>query len=112
MMDYYGSVIKSEQEIDNELIQRYKDRCHYSIGIVCPVGDKIMKIIISDLRKQEILMKEYSVSGWMVFHAKTIYETIEERINHYKTKQRLKFTYCFYQLFNDIDVCKMICDYI
>ena len=48
----------------------------------------------------------------MVFHAKTIYETIEERINHYKTKQRPKFTYCFNQLFNDIDVCKMICDYI
>ena len=50
---------KVGQEIDNELIQRYKDRCHYSIGIVCPVGDKIMKIIINDLRKQEILMKEY-----------------------------------------------------
>ena len=65
MMDYYGSVIKSEQEIDNELIQRYKDRCHYSIGIVCPVGDKIMKIIISDLRKQEILMKNIQYQdGW------------------------------------------------
>ena len=112
MLDYYGSITKSEKEIDNEIIQRFRDRCHYSIGISCSVGEKIMKIIISELRKENILNKEYSVSGWMVIHSKTIYNIIEERINHYKSKQKLKLTYCFNQLFNDIDVCKIICDKI
>ena len=102
MLDYYGSVIKSEKEIDRELLQRFKNRCH----------EAYMKTIISDLRKENLLRKDYSVSGWMVFHSKTIYNTIEERINHYKSKQRLKFIYCFNHYFNDMDVCQMICDYI
>jgi len=102
MLDYYGSITKSEKEIDNELIQRFRDRCHESY----------MKQIISDLRKEGVLHKEYSVSGWMVFHSKTVYNIIEERINHYKSKQKLKFLYCFNQLFNDIDICKLICDKI
>ena len=104
MLDYYGSVIKSEQEIDRELIKNFKDRCHESY----------MKKIISDLRKENILHKEYSHSGWMVFHGKTIHDIIKKTINHkkHKNNKKLKFTYCFNQLFNDTDICKMICDRI
>ena len=71
MLDYYGSITKSEKEIDNELIQRFRDRCHESY----------MKQIISDLRKEGVLHKEYSVSGWMVFHGKTVCEIIEKTIS-------------------------------
>ena len=67
MLDYYGSIIKSEEEIDKELIQSFRDRCYESY----------MKKIISDLRKEEVLQKEYSFSGWMVFHGKTIHEIID-----------------------------------
>ena len=104
MMDYYGSVIKSEKEIDNELIKRFKVRCY----------ELHMKKIISDLRKENILHKEYSVSGWLTFHGKPICDIIENKIIVQKDKnnQKLKFTYCFNQLFNDMDVCKMICDRI
>ena len=28
MLDYYGSIIKSETEIDRELIQGFRNRCH------------------------------------------------------------------------------------
>ena len=103
-MDYFGSIIKNEHEINNELIQRFRDRCYESH----------MKKIISDLRKENILHKEYSVSGWNVFHGKLIYEIIEKTINHqnHKNEKKLKFTYCFNQLFHDTDVCKMICDHI
>tara|TARA_Y100001958_G_C21239005_1_gene566195 strand:+ start:1851 stop:2165 length:315 start_codon:yes stop_codon:yes gene_type:complete len=104
MMDYYGSVIKSEQEIDKELIQKFRDRCYESH----------MKKIISDLRGENILHKEYSFAGWLTFHGKTICDIIEKTINHqnHKNEKKLKFTYCFNQLFNDTDVCKMICDRI
>ena len=102
MLDYYGSIIKSEREIDNELIRRFRDRCHESH----------MKKIISELRRENILHKEYSVSGWLTFHGKPICDTIDEKIKKLKSEQRLKFTYCFNQLFNDTDVCKMICDRI
>ena len=104
MLDYYGSIIKSEQEIDRELIQKFRDRCYESY----------MKKIISDLRKENILHEEYSYSGWLTFHGKTIWDIIENNIivQIDKNKQKLKFTYCFNKLFNDTDVCKMICDKI
>jgi hypothetical protein len=106
MMDYYGSIIKSNEEIDKELIKSFRNRCHESY----------MKKLIVDLRKQEILNKEYSVSGWNLFHGETIHYIINIHIDTiYKLKMseiRLKFTYCYNQLFNDTDVCKMICDRI
>lgn len=104
MLDYYGSVIKSEQEIDRELIQKFKDRCHESY----------MKKIISELRKENILNKEYSHSGWMVFHGKTVCDIIKNKIIVQKDKNniKLKFTYCYNQSYKDSDVCKMICDRI
>jgi len=104
MLDYYGSIVKSEKDIDNELIKKFKDRCQESY----------MEKIISDLRKENILMDEYSHSGWMVFHCKTIHDIIKNKIivQKDKNKLKLKFTYCYNQLFNDIDVCKMICDHI
>ena len=105
-MDYYGSIVKSKQEIDNELIKSFRNRCHESY----------MKKIIHDLRKQEILNKEYSVSGWNVFHGKTIHDIINLHIDTiYKLKMsenRLKFTYCYNQSYKDMDVCGMICDKI
>ena len=103
MLDYYGSVIKSEQEIDNELIQKFRDRCYESH----------MKKIISDLRKENILNKEYSVAGWLTFHGKTVCDTIDEKIKKLKSEQRLKFLYIYNQKeYDEINICKMICDRI
>jgi|TARA_B110000914_G_C15129680_1_gene294375 hypothetical protein len=104
MLDYYGSIIKSEAEIDQELISKFREKCYESY----------IQKVISDLRKEEILHKEYSVSGWMVFHGKTIHEIIEKTINYQKQKneKKIKLLYCYNQLFNDQDVCRMICDKI
>lgn len=102
-MDYFGSIVKSEKEIDNELIQRFRDHCYESF----------IKKIISDLRKENILHKEYSVSGWNVFHGKPICDIIEEKIKKLKSEQRLKFLYIYNQkVYNEINICKMICDKI
>ena len=102
MLDYYGSILKSKGDIDKELIQKFREKCNESY----------LRKIISDLRKDEILLNEYSVSGWMVFHGKTIHDIISKTINYQKliNEKKLKFVYCYNQLFNDSDVCQIICD--
>ena len=104
MLDYYGSIIKSEKEIDSEIINYFRKKCYESY----------IQKIISDLRKEGVLHKEYSISGWCVFHRRTIHENIEKTINYQKQKNemKIKFLYCYNQLFNDQDVCRMICDKI
>jgi hypothetical protein len=103
MMDYYGSIIKSEREIDRELIQKFRDRCYESH----------MKKMINDLRRENILSKEYSVSGWLTFHGKPICNIIEKKIKKLKSEQRLKFLYIYNQKeYDEINICKMICDRI
>jgi hypothetical protein len=104
MLDYYGSIIKREPEIDTELITRFSEKCHESY----------IEEIISALRKEDVLHKEYSVSGWMVFHGKLIHDIIEKTMNYQKQKneKKLKFIYCYNQLFDDKDVGKLICDRI
>ena len=103
MLDYYGSIIRSEKEIDKEIIQKFKDKCYESY----------MKKVIYDLRKEEVLQKEYSVSGWNMFHGKTIYEIIEKTINYKKQKNetKLKFIYSYYNSkFYSYDICELISD--
>ena len=104
MLDYYGSIIKSKKEIDYELIQFFLSHSNESY----------LKQIIHNLRKEENLANEYSVSGWFVFYRENIHKMILIQLNHQKQKnyQKLKFTYCFHLLFNDIDVCSLICDKI
>ena len=102
MLDYYGSIIKREPEIDTELISRFRERCHESY----------LEEIISALRKEDVLHKEYSVSGWMVFHGKIIHDIIEKTMNYQKQKneKKIKFLYCYNQLYNDHDIGKLICE--
>ena len=104
MLDYYGSIIKTKKEIDHELISFFQSHSNESY----------LKQIIHNLRKEESLANEYSVSGWFVFYRENIHKMILIQLNHQKQKnyQKLKFTYCFYLLFNDMDVCSLICDKI
>jgi len=71
----------SEKNIDKQLIESFRNKCYESY----------MKKIISDLRKEEVLQKEYSQSGWMVFHGKTIHEIIEKTINSEVSDEMSKF---------------------
>ena len=102
MLDYYGSIVKRENEVDTELISSFRDKCHESY----------LEKIIADLRKEGVLRKEYSVSGWMVFGGKLIHEIIEKTMNYQKQKneKKVKFLYCYNRLFNDQDLGRLICD--
>ena len=66
MLDYYGSIIKSKKEIDHELISFFQSHSNESY----------LKQIIHNLRKEESLANEYSVSGWLVFYRENIYNNI------------------------------------
>ena len=102
MLDYYGSCWRSIEEVDRELIQSFRKKAH----------EHYIKSIIADLRQEKIIAEEYTVSGWMVFHGKTIHEIIAKRCTTQTqiNEKKLRFLFCYNQLFKDIDVCRLICD--
>jgi len=104
MLDYYGSIVKTAEEIDKELINNFKDKCYESY----------LKQIICDLRKENVLRNEYSVSGWYTFSKQNILEIITITMNYKKqqTERQLKFAYCYYKLYHNTDICRLICDTI
>lgn len=92
MLDYYGSIVKSNEEIDTELISKFIDKCN---------EDYIEKII-KDLRNEEVLLPNYSVSGWNVFGMKQISLIIKIKLDHIKEKneKKLKVCYCLEKIFS------------
>ena len=102
MLDYYGSITKSPQEIDKEIIQAFTKKANESY---------ITKLI-NEMRQEQLILDEYSVSGWMVFFSKDVHEIISKQINLRKqqNEKKLKFVYCYNQLYDDIDICQLICD--
>ena len=102
MLDYYGSIILPPEEVDTGLIASFKHRCH---------EDYLLKMI-KGLREEGVLASEYSVSGWMTFGSGHIHKilTIELNYLHQKGERKVAFLYCFNKLYDDIDVCRLICD--
>ena len=70
MLDYYGSIVKSNEEIDTQLISRFQNECY----------EKYIKDIIKELRKDDVLFTNYSVSGWNTFGYKQISLIIKVKI--------------------------------
>lgn len=92
MLDYLGSIDKSNTDIDNELIHIFKSRT-----------DKLIIVsIINELRKKKVMSMSYSISGWNMY-AKTQFVGIInlelERIL-YKNEQKLKTVYCLKNYLN------------
>ena len=102
MLDYYGSIILNEEDIDKELIHSFRKQCYESH----------LKNIINLLRYEETLQNEYSVSGWNMFFRSNIHNIITIHINYKKQKREkiLTFVRCYLNKYRDIDVCQMICD--
>jgi len=103
MLDYYGSFVKPDDEIDRELVSRFKD-----------YNEPYILKIINELRKHNILTTGNSVSGWMVFVGdytiKEIKKILEKETR--LAKQRLEFMkYCDYIRLNR-DVSELICSKI
>ena len=86
MLDYYGSIIQDNTQIDRDLIQYFRD---YN-------KDHILEII-NELRRVGTLPIDNSISGWMVFVRKFIIDEIKEILSKetHLANQRLEFIkYC------------------
>ena len=105
MLDYYGSIVKSNEEIDTQLISRFQNECY----------EKYIEDIIKELRKDDVLFANYSVSGWNTFGYKQISLIIKVKIEYKKEKNEriLKTYYTLNNYFiennlNDYDLIKYI----
>tara|TARA_X000000950_G_C13909914_1_gene658569 strand:+ start:3198 stop:3506 length:309 start_codon:yes stop_codon:yes gene_type:complete len=86
MLDYYGSIEKSNTDIDNELIHIFKSR-----------ADKLtIEKLLIDLRKEKVISMSYSVTGWNMFAKKQIYDIISYELDSMlcKNEKKLKTVYC------------------
>tara|TARA_B100002051_G_scaffold136192_1_gene129377 strand:- start:2434 stop:2760 length:327 start_codon:yes stop_codon:yes gene_type:complete len=87
MLDYYGSIIKENDEIIKELQSYFKQNGDYS--------PKLIKDIVIDLKKRGLMESSYSQTGWWQFYAKSVCEIIKKELDHktMKNKKKLAFMY-------------------
>ena len=71
MLDYFGSIDKSCEEIDKELIQSFRQ-----------YNSDYIRFIILKLRNDNIIQNIYSVSGWLVFGKPAIINHINDYIQN------------------------------
>ena len=85
MMDYYGSIIQSKEQIYKDIISRYPTyRSEY------------ISSIIDSLYENGFINEEVSVSGWMVFVGPEIVKEINKKIDNdsQKADNRLLLARC------------------
>lgn len=83
MLDYYGSFIKSKDEIYLEMISLYPT---YNKEYITSKLDHLYKI--------NYINKEVSVSGWMVFVKQSVKENIDILIQEDVEKAKLNLLTC------------------
>ena len=103
MLDYFGSAIISDQQIDTQLISQFRD-----------YNENYIEKIINDLRREQILTSGHSVSGWMIFVGKYTVDKMKKIISDQTRLNFQKLQFMKYAKKNNIDndVCQMICDKI
>ena len=96
MNDYLGDIVKSNEEIDTQLISKFIDQCN----------EDYIEYIIKKLREEEVILSSYSITGWNVFGYIQISLIMQIKINHKKqiNEKKLKGYYCLFNFFliNDI----------
>lgn len=103
MLDYYGSIIQDNNQIDRDLIQCFRD---YN-------KDHILEII-NELRRVGTLPIDNSVSGWMVFVRKFIIDEIKSILTKetHLAKQRLELVKYSDSVNLPSDISQKICECI
>jgi hypothetical protein len=103
MLDYYGSIMKTDTEIDTELISRFRD-----------YNENYIERIINDLRREKILTSGHSVSGWMVFVGKYTVDKMKSIIAEQTRLNKQKLEFMKYIIDNNInnDLAILICEKI
>lgn len=93
MLDYMGSITMDKDEINNIIIRYFQSQMNES-GIVK---------MIEKYRRLEFIEPEYSVSGWHMFHSRTVIDHFQEAIN--KERKKIEsFLALIYSLENSYDI--------
>tara|TARA_B110000977_G_scaffold200274_1_gene290155 strand:+ start:1690 stop:2007 length:318 start_codon:yes stop_codon:yes gene_type:complete len=85
MLDYYGSITMRQDEID-EIIRKY---------FASQMNQSAIMTMIDKYRRLEFIEPVYSVSGWHMFHYKTVLDLLQDDIiiKKRKVEQFMKFVY-------------------
>ena len=91
MLDYYGSIETTVEQIDQEIIQRFRNH-----------NQSYISQIIQELRNENQIQNVYSVSGWMVFGRKEVFDLIQNRIQIDTMRAHKKLLVTHYFIQNEI----------
>lgn len=103
MLDYYGSIIMNDKDIDKDILQVFKN-----------YQEKYIKSLLNNMRIQKILESEHSVSGYQIFIRKFIIENIKHDIEKQRkiNNKKLKFSHIFEKYSKDNDLLIKIMSYL
>ena len=89
MLDYYGSIVKDNSEIDNELFNYFQKLDRYKIQ------RDIFQSILDELRETHVIKHAYSISGWMMYGGQDAIRNITTQLEDKRRMnlQRLAFAY-------------------
>lgn len=95
MLDYYGSIIMKDKEIDKDILQNFKQ-----------YQEKYIQSLVHKLRVDGILTTENSVSGYQIFVRSFIIDNIKHDIEkqYLKNSKKLMFSHYYLKCFKDSDV--------
>ena len=105
MLDYFGSITIDKNDIIKSIIKIYNNK----------YTDNYIINILEYLYSKRLLEKEYSISGWNMFHCNTTTKHINDYIR-LDTLNRKKIVALMFQLINSGDLAfepsiyKNICD--
>ena len=95
MLDYYGSIVKDNAEIDRELINYFMKNTRHR-----DVPRDIFQQLIYDLRETHIIKEAYSITGWMMYGGQEAIVNLTKALLKREEEQRklaikrFTFAYC------------------
>ena len=103
MLDYYGSIIMNDKDIDADILDIFKN-----------YQEKYIKSLLNNMRTLKILESEHSVSGYQIFVRQFIIENIKGNIEKQRkiNNKKLKFAYIFEKYSKDNDLLIKIMSYL
>ena len=103
MLDYYGSIIMNDEDIDTDILDIFKN-----------YQGKYIKSLLNNMRINKILESEHSISGYRIFVRQFIIETIKVNIKKQKeiNNKKLIFAYIFEKYSKDNDLLIKITDHL
>ena len=103
MLDYYGSIQMTNENIDKDILQVFKNH-----------QEKYIRSLLNNMRIQKILGPEFSVSGYHIFVRQFTIDKIKDYIEEQSklNNKKLIFSYIFENYSKDNDLLIQIVNYL